>query len=192
VRVKDKTAPLSLFVFIAGLVGAYAAGVGTYRAVGLYGGPVASGFRREWDPVSRRRQLIHERVTESGARIKQLYADDITLQMTDVAAGQVSIAIATKAGTAASARAGFSLRNDGSIDAWAVSDDSSGLTRIEISTKRDGRVDRWETYQKDRLLRVDLDTNGNGKPDRWMTYQDGIEMETILDVNEDGRPDGGN
>jgi hypothetical protein len=184
-----KPSLVALVVFVAGLGGAGAAGVATYREVGLYGGPFASGFFREWDPVTRRRQLVHEHVTASGTRVRQLYADELKLQRTDISAGRVTMQVESVSGSGGvTGRVGFSLANDGVIDAWATSD-PKGLTRIEISTRRNGRVDRWEVYDKKRLLRVDLDTNGNGKPDRWMTYQDGIPIETFIDADEDGQPD---
>ncbi|HWI19898.1 MAG TPA: hypothetical protein VNT81_19230 [Vicinamibacterales bacterium] len=184
---------LSWFVFIAGLVGAYAAAVYTYREVGLYGGPVTNGFYREWDAVTGTYQLVHIQVKKSGERIRRLHNDNLTVKRTDLTVGDVTVGIESKPGTPMGyERVGFSVANDGVIDAWAVRDATTGLVKIEISTRRNGKIDRWEHYQKDVLLRVELDTNGNGKPDRWMTYQDGIEMETILDLNEDGKPDGGN
>jgi hypothetical protein len=189
-RSTRRPSTLSAIVFVAGLVASYAAGVETYRRVGLYGGPVASGFYRQWDPIAGRHQLVHEHVTRDGRRIRRLHGDDLMLQRTDLTVGDVSVAIEAKRDAPLGFdRVGFSLANDGVIDAWAIRDTATGLTRIEISTRRNGRIDRWEHYEKDRLVRVELDTNGNGKPDRWMTYQDGIEMETILDANEDGRPD---
>lgn len=178
---------VALVVFVAGLGGAVAAGVATYREVGLYGGPFTSGFFREWDPVTRRRQLVHEHVTKSGTRVRQLFADGLTVQRTDITAGRFTMQIDAPSG-GVTGRVGFSLANDGVIDAWATSD-PKGLTRVEVSTRRNGRVDRWEVYEQKRLLRVDLDTDGNGKPDRWMTYQDGIQMDTFIDADEDGQPD---
>ena len=186
----QKPSLVALVIFVSGLGGAAAAGVATYREVGLYGGPVASGFFREWDPVTRRRQLVHEHVTKSGTSVRQLYADDLTVQRTDITAGRVTMQVESTSGNGGvTGRVGFSLANDGVIDAWAISD-PKGVIRVEVSTRRDGRIDRWEVYEKNRLVRVDLDTNGNGKPDRWMTYQDGIQMETFVDANEDGQPDG--
>lgn len=186
----QKPSIIALVVFVSGLGGAAAAGVATYREVGLYGGPFASGFFREWDPVTRRRQLVHEYVTTSGTTVRQLHADNLTVQRTDISAGRVTMQVeASSSSGAVTGRVGFSLANDGVIDAWATSD-PKGLIRVEVSTRRNGRVDRWEVYDKNRLIRVDLDTNGNGKPDRWMTYQDGIQMETFIDANEDGQADG--
>ena len=190
-RSPHRPSALQWAVFIAGIVGAYAAGVATYREVGLYGGPVSSGFYREWDPATGTYLLVHERVTKSGTRLRRVFADDLRPKSTELKAGDGTVSVEMKPGTPLGfERVGFSIAKDGVIDAWAVRDPQSGRVQIEISTRRNGKIDRWEHYEKDVLLRVELDTNGNGKPDRWMTYQDGIEMETILDVNEDGRPDG--
>lgn len=189
-RPAHKPSILQWLVFVVGIVGAYAAGVATYREVGLYGGPVTSGFYREWDPVKKRLQLVHEQVSKSGARLRRRYADNLQLQTTELEAGDSAVELEVKPDSPLGfERVGFSVANDGVIDAWAVHDPNTGRIKIAISTKRNGKIDRWEHYEKDVLLRVELDTNGNGKPDRWMTYQDGIQMETIIDANEDGQPD---
>jgi hypothetical protein len=182
---------LQWIVLVAGIAGASAAGVATYREVGLYGGPVASGFFREWDPATARWQLIHYQVAPSGERIRRVHSDDLAVKRMDLDIAGGTVAIEAKPGAGLTFdRVGFSVANDGVIDAWVTRDPKTGLNRVEVSTKRNGKIDRWEYYEKNILLKVELDTNGNGKPDRWMTYQDGIQMETILDANEDGEPDG--
>ncbi|MFA5908977.1 MAG: hypothetical protein WC815_09400 [Vicinamibacterales bacterium] len=180
--------PLSLIVFIAGLVAAAASGVWTYRAVGLYGGPILTGFHREWNPRTRSYQLVHETTTNAGLRIRRLLTDTLDVQQTDLSGAAVGPVVEqlTNSGT----RVAFSTRNDGVIDAFATRDARLGTARIEVATKRDGRIDRWEQYAREQLIRVDLDTDGNGKADRWMTYEDGILMDTFIDANEDGQPDG--
>ncbi len=180
--------PLSLVVFITGLVAAVASGVWTYRSVGLYGGPILTGFHREWNPQTRKYQLIHETTNKDGLRIRRLLTDSLEVQQTDLsgaAVGPVVERLLTNSGP----RVAFSTRNDGVIDAWATRDAKLGTARIEVSTKRDGRIDRWEQYARGQLVRVDLDTDGNGKADRWMTYEEGILMDTFIDADEDGKPD---
>jgi hypothetical protein len=59
-----------------------------------------------------------------------------------------------------------------------------------VSKRRDGKVDRWEHYEKGQLARVEEDTDRNGRVDRWSTYDAGILMDTVSDANGDGRPDG--
>lgn len=178
-------------VFITGLLAAAWSAVATYRAVGIYGGPIASGFHREWDPQTKRYQLIHETTTKAGVRVRRLYADDLRQLLSTELSGtgiESPFSIAVSA-DGKSRRVGFSSVNDGVIDAWSTTDPKTGEVRVEMSTKRNGKIDRWERYEKQVLIRVDLDTNGNGKPDRWMTYQDGIQMDTFIDANEDGKPD---
>lgn len=160
---------ISVTVFVAGLISAVASGVVAYRQLGFYGGPVSSGYFREWNEQTRRYELIHE-TTKGGLKIRSR-----------LSAGRNRLE--------PEPRAGFSTLDDGVIDAWLIRDLSNGTSRIEVSTKRDGKIDRWEHYIRARLTRVELDTTGNGKADRWMTYEDGILMETFIDADEDGKPD---
>jgi hypothetical protein len=178
---------LSLLVFVAGLVAAATSSVWTYQAVGMYGGPILSGFYREWNPETGRYQMVHETTTKAGTRVRRRLTDHKGLEQTELSGDAVGPAVEEL--LANGARLAFSTRNDGVIDAFVTRDPKAGTARIEMSTKRDGRIDRWERYVNEQLVRVDLDTNGNGKPDRWMTYEDGILMDTFMDANEDGQPD---
>ena len=178
----------SWLVFVGGLVAAVAAGVSTYRTVGLYGFPTLTGFHREWNPRTRSYQLVHETTTRDGLRVRRQFSAGLAVQRMAVSGDAVGPAVeqAFKAG----ARLGYSTRNDGVIDAWVTRNTQTGTVRTEVSTKRNGKIDRWEHYVKGQLVRVDLDTDGNGKPDRWMTYEEGILMDTFMDADEDGRADG--
>lgn len=180
--------PLSSIVFITGLVAAVTSGVWTYRAVGLYGGPILTGFHREWNPQTRKDQLVHETTNKAGLRIRRLLTDDLTVQRTELSGAGVGSTVEQL--VTGGARVPFSTRNDGVIDAWASRDPNAQTARIEVSTKRDQKIDRWEHYANGQLMRVDLDTDGNGKSDRWMTYEEGILMDTFIDSNEDGQADG--
>ena len=176
----SRPSPLSIVVFISGLIAAIWSGVATYQTVGLYGGPVGSGFHREWNPRTRHYDLIHEATTRSGAHIRRVFADDsVRVLRTEVSGGgEPPISFeASLDGTPD--RIGFSSINDGVIDAWSITDPKTGERHVEMSTRRNGKIDRWEHYVKDALIRVELDTNGDGKPDRRMTYEDGILMDTV-------------
>jgi hypothetical protein len=189
VAVHLKSSPLSVVVFVTGLAAAVWSGIAAYRAVGLYGGALYPGFYRQWDPASGRYVLYHETITKDGTRVRRRFEERLKLLETQMqSAGDTPLALSVSADQK-TVRTGFSTANDSIIDAWSTVDPKTGATRVEVSTKRNGTIDRWERYEKGALARVDLDTNGNGKPDRWMTYEDGILMDTFLDANEDGKPD---
>lgn len=183
--------PLSIVVLVGGLIAATWSGIAAYRAVGIYGGPISSGFYREWNPRTQRYELIHETTTKAGVHIRRLYADDLrsVLQTEMSGTGIESPMVIETEAAGAPPRMGFSSNNDGVIDAWSTADPKTGETRVEMSTRRNGKIDRWERYLKGALVRVDLDTNGNGKPDRWQIYEAGILMDTFIDANEDGNAD---
>ena len=180
--------PLSSIVFITGLIAAVTSGIWTYRAVGLYGGPILTGYHREWDPRTRRHQLVHETTNKAGLRIRRMLTDSLEVQQADLSGAAVGSALEEL--VSRGAPIAFSTRNDEVIDAWAIRDLKAQTSLISVSTKRDQKIDRWEHYANGQLVRVDLDTDGNGKADRWMTYEDGILMDTFIDANEDGEPDG--
>lgn len=187
----NKRPPLvEILLLAAGIILSAAAGFAAYTVVGLYGdGPFAQGYHRERDPSTGRSLLVQEYMTPQGKvrrvideqyRVKE-FRVDTNLDGTDdgsftLEAGRLS-------------KVGFSLAGDGVVDAWAFRDESNQIVRIEVSTKRDGRVDRWEHYENGQMVRVDLDTNLNGRPDQWQILDNGIVVETVLDVDEDGKPD---
>ena len=184
-----KSSPLSVVVFVTGLAVAVWSGIAAYHANGLYGGALYPGFYRQWDPASQRYVLYHETVTKEGLRVRRRFEERLKLVETEVrGAGDASLSLSVSADQK-TVRTGFSTANDGIIDAWSTVDPKTGVMRVEVSTKRNGTIDRWERYEKGVLVRVDLDTNGNGKADRWMTYDGGILMDTFLDANEDGKAD---
>jgi len=186
--IRSRPSVLSVLVFVTGLVAAVAAGISTYRSVGLYGGPILTGFHREWNPQTRSYQLVHETTNKAGLRIRRLLSDTLEVRQTDLSG--VAVGPIIEQAVRGGARIAFSSRNDGVIDAWVVRDLAAETSRISVSTKRNGKIDRWEQYVKGQLVRVDLDTDGNGKVDRWMTYEDGILMDTFIDADEDGQADG--
>ena len=86
-------------------------------------------------------------------------------------------------------RAGFSLAGDGIVDAWAFHDEQGRIIRVEVSTRRDGVVDRWEHYRGGALVRVETDADRDGRVDHWSTYRRGILQTTVSDADGDGFPD---
>lgn len=180
--------PLSMLVFVAGLVASVASGLWVYRTVGVYGGPILSGYRIEWNQQTGGYQLVHEMATKSGLQVRRLLTHDRNVLKTHLSGTGVNAP--AEVVSSSPARLPFSTRNDGVIDAWATRDTTLGTATVEVSTRRNGKIDRWEQYVKEQLVRVDLDTNGNGKADRWMTYEGGILMDTFIDANEDGQADG--
>jgi len=86
-------------------------------------------------------------------------------------------------------KVGFSRANDGKADAWAYQGDNGRIAGIEVSTNRDGKVNRVEFYETGALARAEEDTNGDGTPDKRETYRSGALASVELDTNHDGRPD---
>ena len=86
-------------------------------------------------------------------------------------------------------RVGFSLTGDEIVDAWAFLDEQGRINRVEVSTLRDGVVDRWEHYRGGVLARVEIDADRNGRVDQWSTYRRGILSTTVSDTDGDGFPD---
>ncbi len=84
-------------------------------------------------------------------------------------------------------RIGASSEGDGREDTWVRS--SNAGQQVDISSRRDGIVDRREVYEGERLVRVESDTNHDGLPDLWEEF-DGKAVARLL-VDEDkrhGRP----
>jgi hypothetical protein len=84
-------------------------------------------------------------------------------------------------------RVGGSSRQDGLEDTWIVVDGQD--TRMELSTARNGRVDRREFYRDDVLVRTESDTNGDERPDTWETFRNGrLAVLAIDEAKTAGRP----
>jgi hypothetical protein len=82
----------------------------------------------------------------------------------------------------------LSRANDGKADHWAYRAADGTLLKMEISTKRDGRVQRTEIYEGDALVAVEEDTDGNGAVDKWETYAGGTLRSVAFDTDGSGRP----
>ncbi|MGE0447498.1 MAG: hypothetical protein AB7P99_19910 [Vicinamibacterales bacterium] len=86
------------------------------------------------------------------------------------------------------ARLGTSSAFDGIEDTWVVQ--TGATTEVEISTRRDGVIDRRETQVDGVLRRSEQDINFDGQPDQWATYEDGRVRELRIDSGlVAGRPD---
>lgn len=68
-------------------------------------------------------------------------------------------------------KVGFSRHNDGIPDAEAFYRPDGTLERIQLSTRRDGRFDRVEFYELGVLVRSEEDGDRDGRADKWETYQ---------------------
>jgi hypothetical protein len=82
---------------------------------------------------------------------------------------------------------GGSSQQDGREDTWAYT--AGDDVRLDISTLRDGRIDRREFYRRQRLQRTERDTNHDGLMDTWEEFDSG--RLTLVAVDEDqrhGRP----
>ena len=84
---------------------------------------------------------------------------------------------------------GFSRANDGKVDAWAYQGADGQVSRIDVSTRRDGTVNRLEFYEGGKLARTEEDADADGKPEKWETWRDGALASVELDTNRDGQPD---
>ena len=92
-------------------------------------------------------------------------------------------------GSGVADRVGFSLAGDEIVDSWVFHDEQGQVIRVEVSTARDGIVDRWEHYSGGDLVRVETDTDRDGRIDSWSTYRNGILTTTTSDTDGDGLPD---
>ncbi len=181
---------------------AIASGVAAYERIGPYGdGPFGSGFRRTIDPQSGEVTLVQDVVSGSG-RLRVVYDPNPGRMHLD---GAVPTRVEIDADgdgvvdvweyyniydpDQSLQKRGFSLSQDGNLDAWAYYDQAGALSRIEVSTAGDFIIDRWEHYDGGRLVRVEQDTNGDSRPDTWYAYVDGVLIETVFDDDADGQPD---
>jgi hypothetical protein len=85
-------------------------------------------------------------------------------------------------------KVGFSRLNDGKEDAWSYADADGTVVRIDVSTRRDGRVSRVEHYRAGALVDAEEDSDGDGAIDKWETYQ-GDRLTTVaFDTSHRGNP----
>lgn len=86
-------------------------------------------------------------------------------------------------------RVGFSRAQDGIEDAWSFFNAAGAIDRVEISTRRNRKIDRVEHYEKGVLVRAEEDSDGDGRFDKWETY-DGERLASVaFDTLHRGTPD---
>ncbi len=86
-------------------------------------------------------------------------------------------------------KTGMSRLNDGKEDAWLHTGPDGAIVRIDVSTRRDGKVTRTEHYEKEALVGANEDSNEDGKPDKWETYEAGRLTSVAFDTLGRGTPD---
>ena len=86
-------------------------------------------------------------------------------------------------------KVGTSRAGDNTPDSWAYFDQTGAMTKLELSTHRNGTVDRVEYYQAGARVRAEEDTNADGRIDKWETY-DGSRLASVaFDTRQRGTPD---
>jgi hypothetical protein len=85
-------------------------------------------------------------------------------------------------------KVGFSRMNDGVEDAWTFANPDGSVARIEISTRRNGRVTRTEFYERNVMVRAEEDTDADGKLDKWETFDNGRLASVAVDTTRRGIP----
>ena len=99
-------------------------------------------------------------------------------------------------------KVGISRSNDGIVDSWAFAspddddlddddpdnDDDNDVERVDVSTRRDGVVDRREYYENGQLVRAEQDTDANGLVDKWETFSGGVLTSAAFDTEGLGQP----
>jgi hypothetical protein len=86
-------------------------------------------------------------------------------------------------------KVGFSRTNDGIENAWIYGNPDGTIARIEVSTRRNGTIDRVERYERNALKEAEEDTDGNGRLDKWEAYDNGRLASISLDTKGRGKPD---
>jgi hypothetical protein len=87
-------------------------------------------------------------------------------------------------------RIGMSTARDGVEDMWVWPENASGEVLVERAQYRDRIVDRREYYRGDVLVRAEEDANRDGRMDKWETWDDGRLREAAFDTTfSKGAPD---
>lgn len=78
---------------------------------------------------------------------------------------------------------------DGRIDRWEHYGLHGTISRIEMSTHRDGWINRTELFADGALDQVHEDTDRDGRVDKWETYRDSALAAVAFDMQGRGTPD---
>lgn len=189
-------------------------------AVIVYGnsGPYGDGFRRISNPDTGESELVYEDGAVQGVAVQGVI-DEATTRVTEVRLdsdssgkfdtwaymdGLVIVRIELDPDEDGDIdrweyyddrqkleKVGFSLPDDGLPNAWMHHGPDGRLIMIEVSSRADRIVNRWEYYENGVMVRVEEDTNMDTVVDRWSTYMNGILTGVERDEDGDGRPDQG-
>ena len=80
-------------------------------------------------------------------------------------------------------RLGTASANDGVEDTWTWPADGAGTLRIDRAQYRDGVADRAEYFQRDVLVRAEEDANRDGRIDKWETWEGGVLRAAAYDTS---------
>ncbi len=86
-------------------------------------------------------------------------------------------------------KVGTSRAGDNTPDSWAFYDASGAMTKLELSTQRNGMVDRIEYYEAGARVRAEEDTNADGRIDKWERYEGSRLASVAIDTRQRGTPD---
>jgi hypothetical protein len=86
-------------------------------------------------------------------------------------------------------KVGSSRANDGKIDTWSYPGPDGSIARIEVSTRHDGTMNRTEHYEHGVLVRAEEGSGRDGKIDKWETYQGRRIASVTFDTTHRGIPD---
>src|SRR3954469_3831844 len=84
---------------------------------------------------------------------------------------------------------GTSRAQDGKEDSWSYLGPDSTIERIEVSGKHDGKITRIEHYVKNVLTAAEEDGDGDGKMDKWEVYEGDRLASIAFDTTHRGTPD---
>ena len=84
---------------------------------------------------------------------------------------------------------GVSRADDGKEDAWSFARADGSIQRIDISLARDGKVTRREYYENAVMVRAEEDSDADGVVDKWETYEGDRLLSVAFDATHRGKPD---
>ena len=79
----------------------------------------------------------------------------------------------------------MATRRDGKVTRVEYHD-REAIVRAEEDTDGDGKMDKWETFEGDRLATVAFDTRHRGLPDRRLVYGSDGSARLEVDATGDG------
>jgi hypothetical protein len=86
-------------------------------------------------------------------------------------------------------KVGMSRAGDTTVDAWMYPNPDGSVGRVELATRRDGRITRREYYVDGQLDRAEEDVDADGRPDKWERYRGDTLSTVAYDTTRQGRAD---